>query len=173
MTTGYKLTSTREDYMTPKQIIDNILYIEGVEKFDLDVCCNETNIPAHEYYRAEVDIETGQVTNIINDGLLLPWKNLNWCNPPFSKSIKWIKKAMKEQQEGHSTWLILPFRPECAYWDDILCQQGQWNGRILENDRIHLELLRKGLCFVDPITRSYAGVFKNPLALLKLKGYYL
>ena len=170
MEKGYKLQSTRADYMTPNDLIQSILYKEGVEKFDLDVCCHEENIPANEYYKAVVDERTGKVISIINDGLKLDWKKLNWCNPPFNESRKWLKKALQEQEKGNSTWLIIPFRPETQYWDYVLCQKGLLNNRIFENDYVHCEIWKKGFQFIDPVTRREAGIFKNPLALLKLKG---
>jgi len=170
MKKGYKLNSTRADYMTPNDLIQSILYKEGVEKFDLDVCCHEENIPAKEYYKSVVDERTGKVISIINDGLKLGWEKLNWCNPPFNQSPKWLKKALFEQQKGNSTWLILPFRPETKYWDNILCQRGVIDNRIIENEYIHLEIWKKGFRFIDPITKTESGIFKNPLALLKLKG---
>lgn len=155
---AYKLTSARCDYMTPLSLIDNILEIEGVNEFDVDVCCSEHNIPAKKHYSEK------------DNGLLKSWGKLNWCNPPFKFSRQWLNKALEEQKKGNSTWLILPFRPECVYWDNILCQKAEINNRIVENKYFHLEIWKKGFEFINPDTKKAAGLYKNPLALLKLKG---
>lgn len=168
--TTYKLTSTRSDYITPRYLIDEVLNHDGINEFDLDVCCNKENIPAKEYYKAEVNEETGEVINIISDGLKLPWKKYNWMNPPFNESKKWIKKAIQEQQKGNTTWAIIPFRPETAYWDFILCSKGTLDDRVFENEFFKCIFYRKGLCFVNPVTKEKMGVYKNPLALVKFKG---
>lgn len=170
MVQGYKLTSARADYMTPPEVIAKILKMENIEEFDLDTCCATYNIPAKEHYVAEVNMNTGEVIRILDDGLRLPWKKLNWCNPPFNQADKWIKKALEEQRKGNSTWLILPFRAETKYWDFVLCQTATIQNRIIENERIYCEILKKGLGFIHPQTEQIAGVYKYPLAIVKIKG---
>ena len=168
--TAYKLTSSRSDYMTPRELIDKILYEENAEKFDIDVCCSEENIPAKRYYKAVVNIETGEVIEVLNDGLKLDWGKLNWCNPPYKVARNWVKKAIREAEKGNTTWMLIPFRPETVWWDFVLNEVGTLKNRVFENSKYKCIFLKKGLCFVDPVTKNEMQVYKNPLALVKFKG---
>ncbi len=79
-----KYKSLRDDYKTPPEIYKPILEIFGASKFDLDVACTEHNIPARFYFTKE------------SDGLLHDWFGLCFCNPPWKKTIKFIKHAAKQ-----------------------------------------------------------------------------
>lgn len=155
---SYKLISERSDYLTPPELIEKILKIEGVKKFDVDTCCTQHNVPAKKHYTEK------------ENGYIQPWGKLNWCNPPFKFARYWLEKAFSEQQKGNSTWLIIPFRPECKYWSKILNQKAVYHNRILENENFYMEIWEKGFGFLIPETKEFAGIYKNPLALLKLKG---
>ena len=78
--------------MSPPELVKKALAVKNRQEFDLDVCCSDFNIPAIHYY-----------TDGDCDGLKMPWKKLNWCNPPFDECAKCIKKAYEEQQEGNET----------------------------------------------------------------------
>lgn len=126
-------------------MVNQALNYKKADKFDLDVCCSQENIPAIKYF---ID---GQ-----KDGLAEPWEKLNWCNPPFDECIKWIKKAYEEQQKGNETVMLIPARTETKYFHDY----------ILSNPNIHIHYLRKGESFINPDTYEPMGVFKNALALV-------
>ena len=141
----YNYTRSKNDYMTPVELLNRALNTKQKELFDLDVCCSRENVPAIHYYKY------GE-----KDGLKEPWKKLNWCNPPFDECAKWIKKAYLEQQEGKETVMLIPVRSETRYWHDY----------ILYNPKVKIEWLRKGYSFINPETNQPMGIFKNALALV-------
>ena len=69
------------------------------------------------------------------DGLNIPWKKFNYCNPPYSKKVPWIKKAIEEMHLGNTTVMLLPHVPEMAWYVDLVVP----NAEIL-NFRGRLEL---------------------------------
>lgn len=141
----YNFEQKRNDYMSPPELVNMALEEKSRAFFDLDVCCSEFNIPAIHYY-----------TDGDCDGLKMPWKNLNWCNPPFDTCAKWIKKAFEEQQLGNETVMLIPVRTETKYWHEY----------ILFNPKVKIQWLRKGYSFINPDDKKPMGVFKNALALV-------
>ncbi|MFA7658786.1 MAG: DNA N-6-adenine-methyltransferase [Candidatus Gastranaerophilaceae bacterium] len=162
----YNFSKKRNDYMTPPELIDNLLKEIGIDKFDLDVCCSQINIPAFHH-----------CLDGVKDGLASHWLKLNWMNPPFDVCDKWVKKAVKEQEKGNTTYSLIPVRTETKFWHD----------HILFNPNVEIRYLRKGLCFIDPETskpvqmevthkktgekRLVDGVYKNALAIVVFKGH--
>lgn len=127
----------------------------NIDKFGLDCCCSEQNIPANYYYK-----------NGIHDGLKEPWHNFTWCNPPFNQCKKWVEKAHKEHKEKNiSVAMLLPARTETGYWSDfILDDTGGTN-----KPNVKVKFLRKGYKFLNKENQEM-GIFKNALALVFLKG---
>jgi len=41
------------------------------------------------------------------DGLDIPWKKTNYCNPPYNFPKPWVVKAKREQRKGNTTILLL------------------------------------------------------------------
>lgn len=143
-------------YLTPPSLINKGLQIlalnkgvTGIEKFDVDVCCSNKNVPAALHY-----------TYPEHNGLTENWGEYNWCNPPFDECPKWVKKAFVEQQLGRTSILLIPVRTETKYWHDY----------ILYNPDVDIYWLRKGYKFLNPETKEEMGVFKNALALVLFKG---
>ena len=54
------------------------------------------------------------------DGLTIPWKKRNYCNPPYSKKIPWIKKAIEESKKGNQTIMLIPEIPDAAWFHDLV-----------------------------------------------------
>jgi len=54
------------------------------------------------------------------DGLSIPWKKRNYCNPPYSNKSPWIKKAIQEQKKGNITVMLLPHDTSSAYYHDLI-----------------------------------------------------
>jgi hypothetical protein len=71
------------------------------------------------------------------DGLSINWKRFNYCNPPYSNKVPWIKKAIEEMKKGNTSVMLLPHVPEMAWYVDLVIP----NGEIL-NFRGRLELDR-------------------------------
>lgn len=69
---------------TPKDFFD---FLNGIFRFDLDVCALPENAKCEKYYTPETD------------GLKQPWVGGVWCNPPYGKEIgKWCEKAVRERE---------------------------------------------------------------------------
>ncbi len=54
------------------------------------------------------------------NGLKIPWKKLNFVNPPYSNKIPWLKKAREEQLLGHSSMFLLPSATGANWFHDLI-----------------------------------------------------
>jgi hypothetical protein len=54
------------------------------------------------------------------DGLKIPWKRLNYCNPPYIKIRPWLEKAIDEANKGKGTVFLIPFRPTTSYFQQLI-----------------------------------------------------
>lgn len=45
--------------------------------------------------------------NWIKDGLNMEWKNKTYVNPPYSKPLPWINKAIEENKKGKTIVMLL------------------------------------------------------------------
>lgn len=95
----------RDLAQTPWWFIGAVQYYFGV-KFELDVCCLEKTAKAPAFYSL-------QDYNV--DGLSVPWARTNWCNPPYSDVLPWVKKAANEAKNGAISFLLIPDKPEVSY----------------------------------------------------------
>ncbi len=158
----YDFSQKRNDYLTSHKLLDVIFnYMDAIgvkhnNKFELDTCCSQTNIPAYNYC---IEGET--------DGLTCEWDELNYCNPPFDVCQKWVKKAFLEWHKGKTTVLLIPARTETAYWHDYILFDGEDN-----RAGVYIKFLRKGYGFLNPETNKPMGVYKNPLAIVVFDGRY-
>lgn len=51
-------------------------------QFDLDVCALPENAKCKRFFTPK------------DNGLLMPWDGICWCNPPYGREIgKWVKKS--------------------------------------------------------------------------------
>lgn len=144
----YNFEWNENDYKTPSVLYEKALEKFGVDKFDLDTCCTDENIPAKEYYK------NGQ-----KDGLKENWRAVNWCNPPFNECRKWVAKAFLESKKGNKIAMLIPARTETAYFHEY----------ILHNPDVEIDFLRKGYKFLNRANEEM-GVFKNALAIVYFMG---
>lgn len=108
-------SSESHTWCTPPDFIETLLDFEDKGLFDLDPCCSQKNIPAHNYY----------IDGIV-DGLQSDWVNsspdhkpLVFVNPPYGKVLKdWVRKCHYESLRGCKVWLLIPARTETIYQHD-------------------------------------------------------
>jgi hypothetical protein len=48
------------------------------------------------------------------------WGKRNWVNPPYSKKIPWIQKAIEEQRKGKLTVMLLPVDTSTSWFLDMV-----------------------------------------------------
>lgn len=71
--------------------------LDRVYQFDLDVCADKDNRKCHRYVGVE------------KNGLVQPWAPYTcWCNPPYSKPLPWVEKAVMEAANGARVVMLLP-----------------------------------------------------------------
>lgn len=42
-----------------------------------------------------------------HDGLVIPWKDKTYVNPPYSNVLPWVEKAVQENQQGKMIVMLL------------------------------------------------------------------
>ena len=151
----YNFGFKENDYKTPPVLYQKALKYFNIDKFDLDTCCTDFNIPASLYYRECGLYSDGEQYLSNNNGLTGEWFDFNWCNPPFNECKKWVEKAFIENEKWNKIAMLLPVRTEAKYWHDY----------ILNNPNVHIEWLRKGYKFLDK-DNNEMGIFNNALALV-------
>lgn len=153
----YSYDKKENTYLTPYVLIQRALQLLSLEKgnvltqdkFDLDVCCSNENVPALNYFKYPE-----------HDGLKEKWMKYNYCNPPFDQCKKWVQKAYGESLNGNTTIMLIPARTETAYFHEY----------ILFNENVKVHWLRKGYKFINPETGKEMGVFKNALCFVVFRG---
>lgn len=141
----YNFEYKENDYKTTPELYKMALDKLDINVFSLDTCCSDKHIPALEHYM-----------HPDSNGLLEPWHDNCWCNPPFNNCKQWIEKAYKENKQFHiNIAMLLPVRTETKYWHDY----------ILYNPNVEIQWLRKGYKFLNNENEEM-GVFKNALALV-------
>jgi len=73
------------------------------------------------------------------DGLKMNWQKRNYCNPPYSDKIPWIKKAIEEADKGNMTVMLIPNVPDAAWYHDLIIPNAEilsFRGRLqLDNGK--------------------------------------
>ena len=50
------------------------------------------------------------------DGLMRPWGDPTFCNPPYSNPLPWVQKAIHEAGEGHRVVMLLKHDSSTEWW---------------------------------------------------------
>lgn len=103
--------SERQDYKTPPEIYEKLLRMVEIDKFDIDVCCSEKNIPAKRHF-----------LDLFYDGLTEEWQGFCFLNPPFKYTQKWVKKAVESVEKNDAiVFAVIPAdRLETKYYQDYI-----------------------------------------------------
>lgn len=83
----------KDSLQTPRFVFD---YYNKIFNFTTDVAANWEN--------RFCDDHRGEYF----DGLLTGWGKVNFCNPPYSNILPWVKKAIIEREKGNVTVLSVP-----------------------------------------------------------------
>lgn len=106
---GGLFTSESEEWYTPPEILAAVY-----NAFNNDL----TTDPCSPVDSSPVKANIHYTKN--DDGLKQPWKGTVFMNPPYGNVIvEWVKKAIKEYQEGNATELIIlvPARTDTAWFN--------------------------------------------------------
>ena len=53
------------------------------------------------------------------DGLLIDWKDKTYVNPPYSKPLPWINKAIEENRQGKTIVMLLRMDVSTRWFRDL------------------------------------------------------
>lgn len=71
--------------------------------FDLDVCASKENHKCSFYF------------TIQDNALECQWNAERvWCNPPYSDPLPWVRKAIKETNEGRCEEVVMLLKNDCS-----------------------------------------------------------
>ena len=85
--------SIRDLWQTPKQIF-NTLHKEFI--FTHDVAASDENHLCEKWLTER------------DNALLNRWGKTNWCNPPYSDILPWVRKARIEHEAGKTIVMLVP-----------------------------------------------------------------
>ena len=111
-------TSKSQEYQTPKEIYQPILDFIDEDKFGVDVCCSEDNIPAIWHLKKQAN------------GYKMDWQHYNvcWMNPPWKYTKDWLQKAFSEVLKYNcEVWCCIPGdRLNTVFFNEFLNGNDYW-----------------------------------------------
>ncbi len=93
------------------------------------------------------------------DGLHMPWKAFNYCNPPYSEISVWIRKAILESEERRTTIMLLPARTDTKWFHDLL--YGKYEIKFIKG-RLKFGDAKKSAPFPNMFVRIQNNFFREP-----------
>jgi len=120
----------QDNYRTPNYVFN---YYDKQYKFQCDVAANDDDRKCDLYYDKE------------GNGLIQPWFDSNFCNPPYStgngnRLIYWAKKAWEEEENDKTSLLIFPLGFTSCWFRDYV------------KDKARVEIPDERICFINPET---------------------
>lgn len=94
MINGHNFRQGNQKWCTPLDLADDVRDLWG--GIGLDPCTEPRNHLRAECFYTEAD-----------DGLILPWADRTWCNPPYSQLHQWLDKLEHEARYGFRIALYL------------------------------------------------------------------
>ena len=98
-------------WRTPKEVFK---YFNDQYSFECDVAASDDNHLCDYYFTEEIDALTYSWEIQLAPGLYV------WCNPPYSKPLPWIEKAIAESQESGIGSVILLNCDMSTRWAKLL-----------------------------------------------------
>lgn len=96
------MSSASDEWSSPLWLFERL---DAEFHFALDPCATDENHLCALYHTKQ------------DDGLLYPWYNTAFVNPPFSAIAAWTEKCYREALAGHATVVMLvPARTDTRYW---------------------------------------------------------
>lgn len=108
------LSSDKQDWETPPEIFDPL---NEVFFFDMDVCASQDNAKCEEFF------STSGLTSNWHGTFKAAGRIFNptcWCNPPYSQTEKWLRKAKEEADKGCTVVCLVAARPDTKAWQDVI-----------------------------------------------------
>jgi len=103
--------SARDSWATPPALARLL-----VEEFgcNLDVCADASNHKCNYWFGlgAPCGVEDALTTFWGRNG----GRNVAWCNPPYSKILPWVEKAIAELANNVETIMLVPLDSSTAWW---------------------------------------------------------
>lgn len=101
-----------DTWETPKEIFDPL---NKVFKFDIDVAAILENRKLDNYFGPD------HVKEERRDALKAGWNGMTcWCNPPYSKPLPWVRKAVQEAySSGATTVMLLPVDTSTVWFREL------------------------------------------------------
>ena len=103
-----RFASKNQEYVTPNWLFEKI---DNDFHFDRDVCATKENSKCVLYWTVE------------DSCLDKTWSGVNWMNPPYKETKKFIKKAYEERHHAVTVCLV-PARTNTKWFHDF-CMKGE------------------------------------------------
>ncbi|GJD09084.1 hypothetical protein Gasu2_33550 [Galdieria sulphuraria] len=71
------------------------------------------------------------------DGLEIEWKDGSFVNPPYNDLCSWFRKGLQEAKLGHRSVFLVPFRPQNAYFADLIFHRSPSSEELVRLILIH------------------------------------
>lgn len=89
------LQALKDEYRSPSTLVAGAKSYLGIKKFDLDAAASKKNTLAPRFYTVK------------QDALTLPWEGGVWCNPPYSRTLEFLRHAWNQIVCGNAKTVTL------------------------------------------------------------------